>query len=73
MKARLFRLTRKEREHLQRRDEVIAALGMPPEDRTSRDSRYAFTTGEFIRDLRLENGDTEATRLIPWAFEWTKP
>jgi hypothetical protein len=36
------------------RDQIIALLGMKPESHTDPDDRYVFTTGEFVRDLRLE-------------------
>ena len=56
----------RQRRHTQERAEVIAALGMPAEDTSSYATRYACTTGEFIRDLRIEKGDAEAVRLCPW-------
>lgn len=46
-RLRTFRLTARERQQLAERDELIAGLGMLPEDRTSYDSRYVASTGEL--------------------------
>ncbi len=45
-----FKLTKREIAELAERDRLIALLGIPPEDRTSADTRYAMTTGEFRRE-----------------------
>jgi hypothetical protein len=36
------------------RDRLIALLGMAPEDRSSYDTRYCYTTGELRRDAIKE-------------------
>lgn len=52
---RTFKLTKRELAAQAFRDRVIAALGLEPEDRTSAGSRYAMTTGEFMRELRTHD------------------
>ena len=44
------------------RRRLIALLGMPPEDLTARDSRYAATTGELLKWAREKYPRTRRTR-----------
>lgn len=46
----------KERWNARYRAALIAKLGMEPEDLSSAEERYAYTTGEFARDAAVEFG-----------------
>lgn len=44
----------RQRRHLRERAAYIAFLGMAPENSQRYEDRYAYTTGEFARDVRRE-------------------